>query len=496
MRNFAGDSAGGGRAGRAGAEIGEGGTGGVPDESAGSAGESGVSDGGEGGATGSGGVSGTGATSGSGGSAGGGGAPALCPGGCDDSNDCTTDKCQSGICAHDPLAVGSSCGVSRSCDAQALCVRCRDTAPGTGQDVGCSPTAPICLGTGLDAACAGCSSASDCNDGNECTTETCAAGKCVFTPVAAGAACATGVCNGTASAEKCVACADTSAGGSLDSGCSSTKPVCDPSGTPTCYECNAGSDCATDNLTCTVETCTNHVCSHVATDNLCPASGDVCKPNKCDAAVAGGCKQVDISAASSIITTAVDGGNGGFEAVTLEPAPNPKGNVTANGWSEIGDFYIIYQCGSGGCTGIDGATYPQTPLSVGGSAIAWLGSPGVTELYRPITFPAGTTKVQVLVDINFQTKDKTSMNQDFFEVRLLDSSLSQVGPALFASSNAATETQTGNARAWSKDKINVTRDVSALAGKLGHLSFWSSADSTLQSDFFFDNVRLIATVCK
>ena len=491
MQNVAGENVGGSVAGRAGAEIGEGGTGGVLDESAGSAGEAGALDSG-----GTGGVGGTGATSGSSGSAGSGGAPALCPGGCDDSNDCTTDSCQSGSCAHAPLSIGTACGVSRSCDAQALCVRCRDTAPATGQDLGCSLTAPICLGTGLDAACAGCSSASDCSDGNECTTETCNAGKCVFATVAAGTACGTGVCNGTASAEKCVTCADTSPSGTSDAGCSSAKPVCDPSGTPTCYECNTAGDCATDNVSCTVETCTNHACSHVATDNLCSASGDACNPNKCDAAVPGGCKQVDISAPTSIISTAVDGGNGGFEAVTLEPAPNPDMNVTADGWSEIGDYYIIYRCGSGGCKGVNGSTYPQSPSSVGGSTIAWLGNGGVIELYRAITFPVGTTKVRLLVDTNFQTKDKTSANQDFFEVRVLNSVQAQVGTPLFSSSNGAAETQTGTARAWTKDKIDVTRDLSALAGKPGYISFWSSVDATLTTDFFFDNVRLIATVCK
>jgi hypothetical protein len=386
--------------GSAGTEMGEGGTGGVPDESAGSPGEGGAPEPGGG----TGGIGGTGGSAGgTSGSAGGGGAPATCPSGCDDSNDCTTDSCKAGVCAHDPLPVGTACGGSRSCDAQALCVRCRDTAAGTGQDVGCSPTAPMCLGTGLDAVCAGCSSASDCNDGNECTTETCNAGKCVFSTVAAGTPCATGVCNGTASAEKC--------------------------------------------LTCTT---------------------------------------------SSLISTAVDGGNGGFEAVTKEDAPN-QANVTADGWLETGGFYIVYQCGSGGCNGTNGATYPQTPLSVGGSAIAWLGNQGVSELYRAVTFPAGTTKVQLLADINFQTQAILTANQDFFEARLLDSSLAQVGAPLYASSNAAG--QTGTARAWTKDGINVVRDVPTLSGKAGYLLFWSSVDGTLDTDFFFDNVRLIATVC-
>ena len=65
--------------------------------------------------------------------------PAACPGGCDDTNDCTTDRCVLGSCAHDALPVGTACGVARTCDAQSLCVRCRDTAAGIAQDVGCSP---------------------------------------------------------------------------------------------------------------------------------------------------------------------------------------------------------------------------------------------------------------------------------------------------------------------------------------------------------------------
>jgi len=218
----------------------------------------------------------------------------------------------------------------------------------------------------------------------------------------------------------------------------------------------------------------------------------VCKPNKCDAAAVGGCKQVDISAPTSIITTTTAGGNGGFEAVTSAP----KGNVTANGWLETGGFYLVYQCGSGGCDGVNGATFPQTPLSVGGSTIAWLGNGGASELYRAVTFPAGTIRVQLVVDINFQTEDKSGTNKDSFEVRLLDSGLAQVGTALFTSSNVAAETLAGSAPAWSKDKINVTRDVPTLAGTSGYLTFWSSVDATPTTDFFFDNVRLIATVCK
>ena len=147
--------------------------------------------------------------------------------------------------------------------------------------------------------------------------------------------------------------------------------------------------------------------------------------------------------------------------------------------------------------GSNGATFPQSPISAGGSFIAWTGSQlnsGVTQLYRAISFPVGTTSVQVLVDTNFQTKSIATTNHDYFEVRLLDSSLVQVGTALAAFSNASA--QTGTARAWTKDGINVTREASALAGKSAYLMFWTSVDTSVRSDFFVDNVRLIATVCK
>ena len=53
------------------------------------------------------------------------------------------------------------------------------------------------------------------------------------------------------------------------------------------------------------------------------------------------------------------------------------------------------------------------------------------------------------------------------------------------------------ARAWTKDGINVTRRTYLLTpASPRYLMFWTSVDTTLRSDFFFDNVRLIATVCK
>jgi hypothetical protein len=431
----------------------------------------------------------SGASEGESGSAGASGAPDSCPGGCDDINDCTDDSCVLGACAHENVALGTACGVARSCDARAVCVRCRDTAAGSAQDVGCSPTAPVCLGTGLEAACAGCTTPADCNDGNECTTETCTSGKCVFAPVAAGSTCAAGVCNGTPESEKCLACADSAAGTAQDAGCTSAKPICDASGTPTCYECLNDGDCVTDNVSCTVETCSNHVCSHVPADSLCAASGDVCKPNKCDAAVS--CKQVDISVPKVVIGTSSALGNGGFEQSSGDGAA---------GWAEIGTFTMIYDCGaaSAGCVGSNGTTYTGTG---GGDFVAWLGgtsTASVTGVDHLIGLPLGTVKLQVMADINFQTKGAGSANKDFFEVRLLNSAKGQVGPALYAASNLTAQTET--ARVWTQNGINATIDVSAYAsthvGEDSYISFWSSVDASLKTDFFIDNVRVTATVCQ
>lgn len=170
-------------------------------------------------------------------------------------------------------------------------------------------------------------------------------------------------------------------------------------------------------------------------------------------------------------------------------------NKDAAGWLETGRYYVIYNCSGLGCAGGNGTVFPES--GVGGNFVAWMGSKtdsGVSELYRAISFPVGTTKIQVLVDINFQTKSTGTMNSDYFQVRLVDSNQAQIGAPLASFSNA--NAQTANAAAWTKDGINAVRDVSALAGTAVFLKFWVSVDNSNRSDFFFDNVRVIATVCK
>jgi hypothetical protein len=444
--------------------------------------------GGSGGSAGSSGSSGRSGSAGSSGSSGSGGGPVGCLQGCDDSNDCTDDSCVASQCVHQPLGLGVACNIGRTCDAQNLCVRCRDTAPGTGRDTGCLPAAPVCLGTGLDATCGGCATAADCSDGNECTTEACQTGQCVITPVAAGQACTGGVCNGLANSEKCVACADTAAGAGQDAGCSSSLPVCDSSATPACRACVQAADCASDNVSCTVETCSNHVCSHVATDSQCAPSGDVCKPNKCDLTL--GCKQVDVTSLVALITADAANGNGSFEAgmpATTMPA-HPRGPAT--GWSEGGVNWITNDCANSACNGT---------VASAGTVLAWFGgdaNAGVQDLRHLLSLLGGTTKLHIQADTNLQTASRAGTNHDLFQVRLLDSSNTQIGATLFSKSNA--DAQIGPSFAWTPNGIDLTVDVSAYAGKDVFLSFWSSNDTNMNtiSNFFVDNVRVTATVCK
>lgn len=103
---------------------------------------------------------------------------------CDDGNACTTDVCAAGACGSTGVEEGTACpdGV---CTATSVCVACID-------DSRCAAPTPRCDLTAF--ACVQCLEASECDDGNECTTNACGAGSCSTTALAAGAACSLGVC--------------------------------------------------------------------------------------------------------------------------------------------------------------------------------------------------------------------------------------------------------------------------------------------------------------
>ncbi len=456
---------------------------------AGSSGDAGAGDAGAGDAGGDAGSSAAGSGGGLAGNAGAAGAAggSVCTAGCDDANECTDDACVGGKCVHQPIGIGADCGVGQSCDAQGLCVRCRDTAPGAAQDTGCPATAPVCIGTGADAVCGGCTKDQDCADSNDCTTEKCTEQKCVISAVAAGDMCASGVCNGAAP-EKCVACADTALGGARDAGCSAAKPVCDATGTGTCYACVKDEDCASDGVSCTVDTCTNHACTHVATDSQCMPSGDACKPNKCDAVA--DCKQVDISVANTLMNDDPNVGNGSFE--------NGMNMGNAVGWSNTGtDAAIIWDCtgtavpANGGCKGSVGTAFQDD-----GNLLAWFGGTtyaAVDQVEHQLALPAGTTTLLIQADLNAQTVSTAAGNKDSFDVLLLDAAKVQIGLPVYTATNVTAQT---SAPKWTSNAVNKTVDVSAQAGKKIFLRLRSNVDATLKTDFFVDNVRVVATVCQ
>jgi hypothetical protein len=178
---------------------------------------------------------------------------------CNDSNACSTDTCVANLCVNTSLVLGAMCpgGVCDGAASNPVCVGCIDTVGGMGQDLGCSAGAPQCTPNGMGGfRCVGCTAPGDCDDGNECTANQCNAGSCAHPPIAAGTACATGVCNGSASAPECVVCVDNAPSGSTDAGCTNATPLCDRSVAPAvCVACITSTDCGSAGDICVAGTC-------------------------------------------------------------------------------------------------------------------------------------------------------------------------------------------------------------------------------------------------
>lgn len=108
------------------------------------------------------------------------------------------------------------------------CELCIDDAAAGAGDLGCSPATPYCLRTSAGAnACFECLSDVDCDDRNDCTTESCSAtNTCTRASLPRGASCAVGVCAGPGD-ERCVECV-TDAQCAAGFVCSSAALVCMP----------------------------------------------------------------------------------------------------------------------------------------------------------------------------------------------------------------------------------------------------------------------------
>lgn len=188
----------------------------------------------------------------------------------------------------------------------------------------------------------------DCEDDNECTTESCEEGECQFLAVTAGTECADGVCNGIAGAAECARCIDDVGGTARDTGCPEGAPQCRTTGEAVCLGCESGNDCDDgndcnvdtctdgechysggcggdapicddgtcvecarhedcddDGVECSVETCENGECVREFQDSACPGYGaDACVTVTCEAT---GCESVPLGGSVELLT------NGGFE---------------------------------------------------------------------------------------------------------------------------------------------------------------------------------------
>lgn len=220
------------------------------------------------------------------------------PGSCNDNNVCTSDVCAApGTCSNPAAPAGTPCGGGNVCNGAGACVQCSANA--------------------------------QCDDGNACTTDTCAAGTCRRTPVAAGAACGGGnVCSAAGVCVQCTTAAQCDDGNACTTETCGSNGVCTRgntapgtpcgggnvcTGTGTCVECTTQAQCD-DRNPCTNDSCnmTTAECSNVpaAVGAICGAglvcnAAGACVQCASNANCSGGneCNTATCSAAGTCVTT-------------------------------------------------------------------------------------------------------------------------------------------------------------------------------------------------
>ncbi|HUU01786.1 MAG TPA: hypothetical protein VM425_10115 [Myxococcota bacterium] len=192
-------------------------------------------------------------------------------GDCDDGIACTDDNCADGNCVITPdngkcPDDGVFCNGPEICDAQAGCQSGGDPCPAQGL---------ICDEAGRE--CRTCSQDGDCNDSVACTTDSCDAGTCIFTPDDNACPDDGDFCNGTEICDRQTGCV-----GNGDP-CAGSGQLCDTAG-GRCVDCLADGDC-NDGVTCTDDACDNltGMCASIANDANCD-DGAWCNGSEtCDA---------------------------------------------------------------------------------------------------------------------------------------------------------------------------------------------------------------------
>jgi len=395
---------------------------------------------------------------------------------CDDGIECTTDGCDDGRCIRAVLPAGVECdsGVCNGSGAADGCVPCIDNHA-TGLDAGCEAALPLCDATQFPAACVECLADEDCNDDNECTTETCSEdNECVSQTVAAGEACTGGVCSGVVGSEACGVCLDTVPDEGVDQGCSADAPICDMAQVPpACTGCTDNTDCD-DGFDCTTDTCNgSQVCVNTPDDGACAASGDVCVPNQC--VVGTGCTPVDVTAQLQLLANGnMDSGasawtqasTNGYDVIVVEDYTVPAHSPTRYGW-------------------LGGAWYE------------------VSELSQVVSVPAGAQSVNFTFYYQLATDDPFA---------LLPYDYNTAGAAILSGDGLSVlelVLEIGNqdvTSGWTE--VSVDLDGTAWAGTDVQVYFWANVYAEYYyyynyTDYYFgntnfrvDTVSLTADVCQ
>ncbi len=193
------------------------------------------------------------------------------PADCDDADPCTLDDCDptSGLCVNNDIV----CGVDEVCVTGSCASTC-------GQDSDCDDGNACTTETCSNGACR--YSDVTCDDGDTCTIDTCdsTTGVCSTTPLAcpAGKVCANGECVITCSdASDCDDSNLCTADSCLNNGCQNIAADCDDSDECTLDSCDVSTgDCITDPVVCSMdETCSAGSCyPSCEIDSDCESNND------------------------------------------------------------------------------------------------------------------------------------------------------------------------------------------------------------------------------
>lgn len=226
---------------------------------------------------------------------------------CDDGNPCTDDSCDGTRCVYTPVEAGKSCDTdSNMCNGTAKCegtvcktappVVCNDGNPCTTDS--CTPATGVCVYANNSAPC---------SDNDVCTlTDVCSAGKCV----GSGAPncndneeCTTDTCDKTLGCQHKAVSDNTTCndGNDCSTGDRCVGGKCQATG---------GKDC-NDNNACTKDACAANVCGPVPEDNGTPCVLDRCHVNSaCQAGKCGGGDLINCDDGNPCTTDACDAATG------------------------------------------------------------------------------------------------------------------------------------------------------------------------------------------